>query len=141
LLHSRPGERTQQEIQRQILEILGDEERQRMVADGRVFNISENREWWTKARKEAEVNLRWHDLRHTFATRLMASSKGRQGGLRSRFYCYDHPVCSRRSTDVDGRDGWPEPQESRIAEERDCLRSDIRLLTIRIDIAYISHIR
>ena len=47
-----------------------------MVADGRVFNILENREWWTKARREAKVNnLRWHDLRHTFATRLMASSK------------------------------------------------------------------
>jgi integrase len=68
------------EIQREIAKILAedenDTERQRMVADGRVFNISENREWWTKAREEAGVkDLRWHDLRHTFATRLMASSK------------------------------------------------------------------
>jgi integrase len=44
----------------------------RMVADGRVFNISENREWWDKALTEAKIkDFRWHDLRHTFATRLM----------------------------------------------------------------------
>ena len=68
------------DIHREIAEILAEEnsdkERQRMVADGRVFITKENREWWTAARKEAKIkNLRWHDLRHTFATRLMAVSK------------------------------------------------------------------
>lgn len=44
----------------------------RMVDDGRVFLMRENREWWKAARDEAKVkNLRWHDLRHTFATRLV----------------------------------------------------------------------
>lgn len=53
-----------------------DRDRKRMVADGRIFNTSENREWWTAALKEAKIrNLRWHDLRHSFATRLMASTK------------------------------------------------------------------
>ncbi|HEY6376919.1 MAG TPA: site-specific integrase [Edaphobacter sp.] len=67
------------DIKRQIAEIHAedtDKERRRMVADGRVFNTSENREWWAAALKEAKIeNLRWHDLRHTFATRLMALSK------------------------------------------------------------------
>lgn len=71
--------REMQDIQREIAEIQSenpDRERQRMVSDGRVFNISENREWWKAALKEAKIkNLRWHDLRHTFASRLMASSK------------------------------------------------------------------
>lgn len=44
----------------------------RMVDDGRVFLMKENREWWEQARAEAKVKgLRWHDLRHTFATRLV----------------------------------------------------------------------
>jgi integrase len=68
-----------QGIQRELTEMQaedGDKDRQRMVADGRVFNITENREWWKAAKKAARVKgLRWHDLRHTFATRLMASSK------------------------------------------------------------------
>ena len=71
--------REMREIQREIEEIQSEEAGrilQRMLADGRVFHISENREWWKEALKEAKIkNLRWHDLRHTFASRLMASSK------------------------------------------------------------------
>jgi integrase len=71
--------REMQDIQREIAEIQSedcDKDRQRMVADGRVFNISENREWWKAAKKAAKIKrLCWHDLRHTFATRLMASTK------------------------------------------------------------------
>jgi integrase len=68
-----------QTIQGQIDAILAKKakrDRVRMIADGRVFPMYENREWWTAARREAKVEgLRWHDLRHTFATRLVASSK------------------------------------------------------------------
>jgi integrase len=62
------------ELERIRGEIAGlkDEGGTRMVDDGRVFLMRENREWWAKALKEAKVkNLRWHDLRHTFATRLV----------------------------------------------------------------------
>lgn len=49
-----------------------DENDTRMVDDGRVLLMKENREWWEQARAEAQIkNLRWHDLRHTFATRLV----------------------------------------------------------------------
>jgi len=58
-------------IRKEVAE-LKDEGGTRMVDDGRVFLIRENREWWSKALKEAKIkNLRWHDLRHTFATRLV----------------------------------------------------------------------
>ncbi len=45
----------------------------RMVASGRVFNTTENREWWAKAIKEAGLKVRWHDLRHTFASRMVGA--------------------------------------------------------------------
>jgi site-specific recombinase XerD len=33
---------------------------------------SAHRRWWVSVRKAAKLNdLRWHDLRHTFATRLV----------------------------------------------------------------------
>jgi site-specific recombinase XerD len=46
-----------------------------MQLDGRVFVISENREWFDRAKKEAKVkNLGWHQLsRHTAGSRLGAS--------------------------------------------------------------------
>jgi len=71
--------REMRDIRREIADLQAeddDKDRQRMLADGRVFNIYENREWWKAAKKAARVKgLRWHDLRHTFATQLMASSK------------------------------------------------------------------
>jgi integrase len=51
--------------------------RKRMVANGRVFNISENRTWWEDALSEAKIEeFRWHDLRHTFCSRLAQAGKG-----------------------------------------------------------------
>jgi integrase len=57
------------DIQRDIAAIQSegkssDKPAQRMVADGRVFNIAENREWWGAALEEARIEkFRWHDLR------------------------------------------------------------------------------
>jgi integrase len=64
-----------QAIQREIEAIRNEDPDEvvpiRMSANGRVFPISENREWWKMALVEAKiVKLRWHDLRHSFATRL-----------------------------------------------------------------------
>jgi integrase len=36
-----------------------------------VFGIRDNRNWWTRAKSGAKVKgFRWHDLRHTFCSRL-----------------------------------------------------------------------
>lgn len=36
-----------------------------------VFGIGDNKKWWEASLKEAKVkNFRWHDLRHTFCSRL-----------------------------------------------------------------------
>lgn len=42
-----------------------------MATSERVFNIRENRTWWFEAIKHSKINnFRWHDLRHTFCSRL-----------------------------------------------------------------------
>jgi integrase len=66
----------QRTIQAELQELRGDDyESSRMQLDGRVFVISENREWFDRAKKEAKVkNLGWHQLsRHTAGSRLGAS--------------------------------------------------------------------
>lgn len=36
-----------------------------------VFAKADNKKWWADVTREAKVkNLRWHDLRHTFCSRL-----------------------------------------------------------------------
>jgi integrase len=36
-----------------------------------VFAIRDNKNWWAQAKRRAKVNhFRWHDLRHTFCSRL-----------------------------------------------------------------------
>lgn len=36
-----------------------------------VFSLSDNKKWWASATKRARIKgLRWHDLRHTFCSRL-----------------------------------------------------------------------
>jgi integrase len=68
--------RDQRAIQEELRELRGDDyESSRMQLDGRVFVISENREWFESAKKDAKVkNLKWHQLsRHTAGSRLGAS--------------------------------------------------------------------
>jgi integrase len=39
--------------------------------DDVVFGIGDNKKWWEAALKDAKIKqLRWHDLRHTFCSRL-----------------------------------------------------------------------
>ena len=68
--------RDQQAIQEQLEELRGvGDEPARLRLDGRVFVIRENREWFERAKKEAQIEgLRWHDLsRHTAGSRLASS--------------------------------------------------------------------
>jgi site-specific recombinase XerD len=67
--------KNQQAIQTRMQELRSGKVRKRMKLDGRVFTISENREWFEKAKSEAKVkDLGWHQLsRHTAGSRLAAS--------------------------------------------------------------------
>ena len=92
------------QIQEEILKLKSNDgtKQVRMVANGRVFNISENRSWWERALREAKIeNFRWHDLRHTFCSRL-AGRKGPEsdpGGCGVQLAPKPWPVLSRRNLD------------------------------------------
>jgi integrase len=44
------------------------------AASNVVFSIGDNKKWWNSARRRAKIRqFRWHDLRHTFCSRLAQS--------------------------------------------------------------------
>ncbi len=75
----------QRRIHREIATLerrsVGDENIRRN-AGNRVFTITENRQWWGMATKAAGLTLRWHDLRHTTASR-MAQGGANQKAIQS----------------------------------------------------------
>ena len=46
-------------------------DRPNAAPDDAVFGIGDNKKWWEAALKDAKIKaFRWHDLRHTFCSRL-----------------------------------------------------------------------
>jgi integrase len=66
----------QDAIQARMRELRGGKITKRMKLDGRVFTITENREWFEKAKKQAKVKgLGWHQLsRHRAGSRLASNN-------------------------------------------------------------------
>lgn len=60
------------QLQHEAILKKGEDHQLRMPIDGKVILWAAPRKWWLAALSEAKIkDLRWHDLRHTFATRLM----------------------------------------------------------------------
>ena len=51
-------------------------DRPNQAPDDVVFGIGDNKKWWEAALKDAKIkDFRWHDLRHTFCSRLAQAGK------------------------------------------------------------------